>query len=261
MGVAVVELGDDAAIRAALEPDPAWAAYALCDLEPPYRPAARYVGAVGNGAIAAIVLLYALPGGTSLMPCGNHDGVRAIMEAVSKLPTTIYLHVRPADLPAVERRYRVSRAWTMWRMVVDRASLRPAPPVQGRVVLLGAADLPALQALYALWPETVFTPAMLDPGVYFGVYRDGALVAVAGTHTVGRRAHIATIGNVFTHPAYRGRGLARVTTAAVARALFDGGVETVILNVAADNAPARSAYQRLGFTPYRPYWEGDATLR
>lgn len=260
----VGDLADDAAIRAVLERDRIWAAYALCDLEPPYRAHARFVGAArasGAGRVDAVVLFYALPGRTSIMPCGAHDGIGAIVERGRDLPPAVSLHVRRADRAAIERRYRVDRAWLMMRMVVDRARLRlTARPVMA-LARLGDADLPAMHALYALWPETVFTPAMLDPGIYYGAYDGAALIAVAGTHTVGRDARIATIGNVFTHPAYRGRGLATAATGAVAAALLDSGARQVVLNVAEDNAAARAAYLRLGFMPHESYWEGEATLR
>ena len=43
----------------------------------------------------------------------------------------------------------------------------------------------------------------------------GALVAVAGTHLVSDTYGVAAIGNVFTHPDYRGRGYATLATGAV----------------------------------------------
>jgi predicted GNAT family acetyltransferase len=64
---------------------------------------------------------------------------------------------------------------------------------------------------------------MLEHGIYYGAYLAGTLVAVAGTHAVSRRHRVAAIGNVFTHPAWRGCGRATATTSAVARALIHDG--------------------------------------
>jgi predicted GNAT family acetyltransferase len=72
---------------------------------------------------------------------------------------------------------------------------------------------------------------------------------------------LATIGGVFTHPEYRGRGLARGVTGAVARDLVDAGVQLLALNVKQDNVPAIAAYRALGFTVHRPYLEGHASTR
>ena len=260
----IVDLTEDDAILPALEQDRRWAAYALCDLDPPYRGYARYIAAVRDGRAYAVVLIYAAPGFTALLPCGDHDGVRRIMAQAEGLPVTPFLLVRQPDLPAVEQRYGVEIAWTMLRLVVTARELRPAPAAPATPIALRpllAADLPALRDLYALWPETVFTPFMLEYGVYYGAFDGDALVAVAGTHAFAPARHIGAIGNVFTHPAYRGRGLATAATGAVAAALVRDGAREVALNVREDNAPAIAAYRRLGFTLHEPYWEGYATLK
>ena len=263
MNESVVDLTDDAAIVPVLEAQRHWAAYALCDLEPPHRPYARYIGAVRAGRVDAVALVYAPPGFTSLLPSGSAEGVRAILAGARDLPPKLLLIARRPDLPAVEARYHVDKKWTMLRMVVAARNLRPAPAVAPSVGVrpLSLTDLPTLQALYAMWPETVFTPFMFSCGVYYGAFVDGRLAAVAGTHALSARHGIAVIGNVFTHPAYRGRGLGTAVTGAVAHALMERGARDVVLNVREDNAPAIAAYSRLGFTVHEPFWEGNATLR
>lgn len=260
MAEEIRDLTDDAAILSVLERDRRWAAYALCDLDPPYRAHSRFVGALRDGHPVAVVLLYTPPTFTAVLPCGDTSGIGAIMARVDKLPRSIFLLVRGADLPAVEMRYRVDSAWVMLRMTVAADDLPPPPPVDAEIVALTGADLPALEALYALHPDTVFEPSMLQRGIYYGAYRDGELVAVAGTHAISRRHRVAAIGNVFTHPTQRGRGLAQATTGAVARALARAGIREIALNVAEDNLPAVAAYSRLGFTVHQPYCEGHATL-
>ena len=259
----IVDLTDDAVIVPVLENQRQWAAYALCDLEQPHRQYARYIGAVRAGRVEAVVLAYAPPGFTSLLPSGSADGVGAILATVPNLPPTPLLIARRPDLLAVEARYHVDKKWTMLRMVVAAHGLKPAPTVASSVDVrpLAPADLPALQALYAVWPETVFTPFMFSCGVYYGAFVDGCLAAVAGTHALSARHGIAVIGNVFTRPEYRGRGLGTTVTGAVARALMERGARDVVLNVREDNAPASAAYSRLGFTVHEPFWEGNTTLR
>jgi ribosomal protein S18 acetylase RimI-like enzyme len=256
----IVDLTDDAVMLPLLERDRRWAAYALCSLEQPYRAHARFVGTVDGDHVHAVVLVYALPGFTALLPCGDPGVVRAIIAGAAGLPASISLNVRDADLPSVAACYYVEQKWTMLRMVAGPDDLRPVPTVEAEIVGLALADLPALQSLYALQPDSIFTPSMLEHGIYYGAYVAGELIAVAGTHTISRRHRIATIGKVFTHPAHRGRGLAPATTGAVARALVQGGAREVALNVAEDNPAAISVYRRLGFAVHVPYWEGHATL-
>jgi ribosomal protein S18 acetylase RimI-like enzyme len=258
--VRIVDLTDDAVILPVLQRDRRWAAYALCDLEAPYRAHARFIGALDGDHAHAVVLVYALPSFTALLPCGDPRAVRAIMAEAESLPASIFLNVRDADLASVEVRYQVQRKWPMLRMVAGMDDVRPAPAVGAEIVRLTVADLPALQSLYALQPDSIFTPSMLEHGVYYGAYVAGTLVAVAGTHAISRLHRVAAIGNVFTHPMGRARGLATATTGAVARALVQDGARDVALNVAEDNPAAIAVYHRLGFAVHMSYWEGHATL-
>ena len=55
------------------------------------------------------------------------------------------------------------------------------------------------------------------------------------------------IGNVATHPNYRGRGIASTVVQACIDLAAQRGAKQVALQVAANNPPARQVYQKLGF--------------
>lgn len=257
----IVDIEDDARLTPVLEPVRRWSAYALCDMDPPHRQYARFIGAVRDDRVVAVLLIYTPPGFTSVLPSGAPDDIAAIMAQATDLPPAPLLIVQRPNRAALESRYAIGRAWTMLRMAVQPVTLQPLPPVDAEVVALTAADLLAVQRLYAVWPDTVFTPFMFEHGVYHGAYRNGELVAIAGTHAISARHQIAVIGNVFTHPDHRGRGLGTAVTGAVARALIEQGARDVALNVREDNLPAISAYRRIGFQVEEPFWEAEATLR
>jgi predicted GNAT family acetyltransferase len=84
------------------------------------------------------------------------------------------------------------------------------------------------------------------------------LVAVAGTHLVSPTYNVAAVGNVFTHPNYRGRGFGTATTSAVVDELLESGIRDIVLNVSRGNAIAVRLYERLGFERYCPFLEGPA---
>jgi GNAT superfamily N-acetyltransferase len=257
----IIELDDDRHIAPLLESRRGWAAYALCDLEPPHRQHARFIGAVTAGRVTAVVLLYAPPGFTSVLPSGSPEDVTAILAETTDLPASPLLIVQTGNRAAVETRYRIDHAWTMLRMVVRADSLRPLTITDAEVVLLTPDHFDAAAALYKVWPDTVFTPFMFEHGIYYGAYRAGELVAVAGTHAMSSKYRIGVIGNVFTHPDHRGRGLATAVTGAVAGELLARGALDVALNVRDDNTSAIAAYSRLGFQVDEPFWEAKATLR
>ena len=75
---------------------------------------------------------------------------------------------------------------------------------------------------------------------------EGRLVAVAGTHVVSRQEGVAVVGNVFTHPKYRGQGYATIVTSAVTESLLEC-CENVVLTVDPRNTPAVRAYDKLGY--------------
>ena len=123
-------------------------------------------------------------------------------------------------------------------------------------------DLEELTAFYATaYPGTWFVPRMLETGRYVGIREAGRLVCVAGVHVCSPTWSVAALGNVATLPAFRGRGLARGACAALCRLLLDDGIETIGLNVRADNEAAIRSYTRLGFESVAEYTEASLAAR
>jgi ribosomal protein S18 acetylase RimI-like enzyme len=97
---------------------------------------------------------------------------------------------------------------------------------------------------------------MVDAGVFFGIDDGNALVAVAGTHLVAPSEGAAAIGNVYTRRDGRSRGLGRTVTRAVLNELK--AIETIGLNVRADNPSAIHLYETLGFARHCDFQEALA---
>jgi ribosomal protein S18 acetylase RimI-like enzyme len=170
----------------------------------------------------------------------------------------VHLQVQRAALDEVAHHAAVSSSRLMWRMtwIGDRLAAR-----QPRTSRLGVRDVPALQALYADGQSSgespdFFFPSMVADGVFHGIYEGTALVAAAGTHLLARGEGIAALGNVYTRRDRRGRGLGRLATSAVLGEL--AGVETIGLNVRADNDAAQHLYESLGFTRHCQFYEALA---
>ncbi|MEZ4655288.1 MAG: N-acetyltransferase [Candidatus Eisenbacteria bacterium] len=72
------------------------------------------------------------------------------------------------------------------------------------------------------------------------------LVCVAGVHVFSPTYRVAALGNIATHPSFRRRGYGARVTAELCRHLATR-VETIGLNVHADNAAAIACYRKLGF--------------
>jgi predicted GNAT family acetyltransferase len=66
------------------------------------------------------------------------------------------------------------------------------------------------------------------------------------------------VGNIFTHPSYRGHGYATACTSSVCAGPLTQGL-MVVLNVSVENTPALRLCQRLGFRKDYTYYEGIGT--
>ena len=230
-------LSDKHTIRTILRRDPAWCVYALGDLSPEMFPKTAWF----TPDLSLVLKDY----GTSILFA---MGTGSVGEALAEVTWPVHLQVREDALAEIATHATIESRREMRRMIwTSRRDL----PHDVRATRLRDADVAALQTLYADGGPAgespdFFYPAMVERGVFFGVYEDHALVAAAGTHLVSRDEGAAAIGNIYTRRDRRGRGLARVATAAVMREL--AGIETVGLNVRAGNEAAIHLYESLGFT-------------
>lgn len=253
---------DDVAY-AILSRDRIWNSFALADLEPPLRAYSQFAVATrgaDNVQEQALCLVLRHPViGEVLSPFGSAPGVAAILARID-LPAHPLIQAQSIHVPLLQRYYQPEAGWrAMLRMAVTRASLQAkdgAP--QQQVRQLNAADLPALQALYARNPESTFSAAPFADGLYVGLYDGGQLVAAGGTHALVSRHGIAVLGNIFTAPDARRQGFAAAVTAALVETLFERRFPLVVLNVFEDNTPAIRLYERLGFHVHHTLMTGKA---
>jgi ribosomal protein S18 acetylase RimI-like enzyme len=247
---------DRALLRAFLEQDRLFAAYAICDLEEPEFRHTRWGVAFDDAQPVAAVLEHTGALGQPVFAMGDPAGVTAVLREVIR-PRLAFMAARTDLLPAVERLYRLDPGPPMLRMWVDRASFRPHPGLTARLLPSEAGDLNRLYGMgFASW----LPPSAVADGVYYGIRIRGQLVAAAGTHVISREARLAVVGNVLTHGDYRGRGLAKTTTSAVTQELLRT-CEQVVLNVRADNEPAIAAYRALGYREHVRFEERLAHRR
>ena len=209
---------DKALLRAFLERDRLFAAYAICDLEEREFARTRW-GVALDGRRARRASSSSTPARrrsrcSSMGRDGRHRGDPARPDPAAD---RLRRRARRGSCPAIETAYRVDPGPPMVRMWVDRAHFRPYPATVQRLLPVEIGELNRLYQLgFASWlPST----AIAD-GVYYGLRVNGRLVAAAGTHVVSHAARLAVVGNVLTHADYRGRGFATAVTGAVTAELL-----------------------------------------
>lgn len=240
--VVVHETADRAMLRAFLETDRLYSAYALCDLDEREFLRTRWGVARVGGEPIAVVLQYAGYSPQPIFVMGESDGIEAILADVIK-PRTAYVAARTEHLPAIAANYRVDPGPAMLRMWVDAAHFRPFPSDVRRLL---PVEIGELNRLYQLGFASWLPASAISDGLYYAVRVGGRLVSAAGTHVISPAARLAVVGNVMTHTDFRGRGYATAVTGAVTAELLRS-CDQVVLNVRADNPPALAAYRRLGY--------------
>lgn len=227
--------------------------YALVDLEEPFWSASRWYRRED-----AVVGLVELPDGEGSAVYGvstkDPEGCLGLLaDLVADLPEGLLI-TGPTGLGDALRPHR-ALAWAGAYVRYHLADRGRLPPVDLRVEPLDHGDAAELQAFYASDPGAAFfRPHMLADGGFVGVREGGELVAAAGTHVASDLVGCAAIGAVYTRPTHRGRGLGRAVTAGVVHRV-SGRIETIGLNVAADNSAARAVYEAIGFRPVLDYDE------
>jgi ribosomal protein S18 acetylase RimI-like enzyme len=227
---------DKAEIQAYLETDRDYAAYALGDLDVGFFEQCTWHVAE-DSAIRALALVYTGFDPSILFLMGTGDGVAELLAGPVRAER-FFVTARPEHPAVLERFYRWKHLDYMWRMALRSDGFSRGESIRS-VRRLNEGDVDRLRALYALGGGgDAFSPSQVMQGVFYGVEQDGQLISVAGTHLVSQVYSVGAIGNVMTHPDCRGRGYATLATQAVCDELIRRGVQTIVLNVRQDNAPA-----------------------
>jgi len=243
-------------LRSQLAPQRAYAAYALGQLQPHLF--ARSEWWVARGAQGQALLLHSRGGlGAALFALGTNDALESALR-LHPGPKYTFLTCQTHQLEVVLRHYRLAEHHPMLRMTVDAASFKPK---SGEVRRLSGRDVRQINRLYRIDGTPAFySSANINEAMYYGAFDGERMVAVAGTHVVSAPDEIAVIGNVFTDPSYRGRGLGTLVTSAVTEQLLRT-CRDVVLSVDPRNEPAVRVYRRLGFSDAGHLIEGPATRR
>jgi ribosomal protein S18 acetylase RimI-like enzyme len=257
--VRLIRLTERAEVEAFYRRDPARHLYELGDLDDFFWPNTIWYATEEEGVVRQVALLYTAVGTPVLLVTGEPeewDGLRHLMtEMLPLLPAQVYAHVNRETLPTLTERYfpeSYGLHYKMWLTAPERLDNIPGEGVEPLTV----ADLADARTLYfAAYPGGWFDARMLETDQYFGIREPGgALIAIAGVHSYSPAYRVAALGNITTHPDWRGQGLATKVTAAVCRSLRET-VEHIGLNVHTENRAAIACYEKLGFEVITTYEE------
>ncbi len=262
----VTQLRNRDEIRTLLETRRAYTAYALGQLDPvlfrltDWWIAGGHAGTTERGAGRDALLLHSRGGlGNATFALGESGALEALL-MTHPGPRQTFLTCEVHHVDTVTRYFDLEHRQTMIRMILTAEDFQPSAD-EIEVRRLTGAEARTINSLYRTdGVPSYYSPRQIDESVYYGAERDGRLVSIAGTHVISAASGIAVVGNVYTHPQYRGRHLAQATTSAVTSRLLRTCRE-VVLSVDPANSPAVRAYARLGYQEVARLVEGAAVRR
>ena len=238
--------------------------YGLGDLDDFFWPYTSWYALTDSAGVQAIALMYT--GGS--LPClhalAEDDRVIYTEELlrclIPILPRCFHAHLSLGLESILAEHYTFRPHGRHYKMALTDKSLLSNFDTSG-VEGLSMSHLSEIISLFKkAYPGNFFEPRMLETKQYYGIRLSGELVSAAGVHVYSRKYRVAALGNVTTHPNYRGKGYGTIVTAKVCQSLLTE-TDHIGLNVKADNTSAIKCYERLGFEIIDSYGEFNTELK
>lgn len=259
----VVCLHDKTEIEGFLRRETALHLYEIGDLDDFFWPYTTWYALKENDQIREIALLYTATSQPVLLAltAGDDGGLQRLVSGIRHLlPRHFEAHLSGTTARVLTEEYELACYGKHLKMGLTDHS-RLTVPASMPIEMLTVNHLSEVEALYeASYPGNWFDPRMLASGFYYGIHDRGALISVGGVHVYSAAYRIAVLGNITTHPEWRGQGLARAICAKLCTDLLQT-VDHIGLNVKAANRSAISCYEALGFETVADYEEFSLALR
>ncbi|MDE0300917.1 MAG: GNAT family N-acetyltransferase [Candidatus Poribacteria bacterium] len=250
MPILVYSLGEaldrEACIRW-LARDPIQNLMLLGDLYPPLIDVSDVYVAIEEGDIVGVGSLFrGFPTPSVIITESNLVVQNTLLSRMSGDLETEWMTVSNSASSSIFRKFgNLIHSHTERQMLLRKPITAREKPAR----LIQREEFDSLDQFYVEHQAEAWTPPMFEMGPYYGVWCNDQLISAAGTHFV--TPFIAQIGNVFTHPKFRGRGYATAATIAVTNHLRRMGIKIISLFVVDQNEPAIRIYERLGFVKER----------
>ncbi|WP_069308218.1 GNAT family N-acetyltransferase [Methylobrevis pamukkalensis] len=171
------------------------------------------------------------------------DSLAALARLLRPGETQILLQADPIRLPA-------DLAATTTADAVQMVAMRPFAPVDDSEIMpLGPDDAAEMLELALLTKPGPFSLRSQELGRFWGIRRNGRLVAMAGERL--KAPGHTELSGLCTHPEFRGEGLGRRMLLHVAGRISAAG-EVPFLHAYASNTSAIALYERIGFALRSP---------
>lgn len=251
-----IRLHDKEEIRAFFSTNVPLHIYSIGDLDDFFWPDTSWYAWKEKDDLNAVVLLYTATSLPVLLALTEESTLtKILLESITDLlPARFYAHLSTGLEDVFEEGHKVVSHGRHYKMAL-RDKTRWDTVDTAQAIPLTPTDLKDLQRLYAQsYSGNWFEPRMLETNQYFGIRGPRGLISVAGVHVYSPTYRVAALGNITTHPDFRGKGLGTAVTAKLCKSLIES-VDHIGLNVKVDNEEAIRCYRKLGFEVIANYEE------
>lgn len=221
--------------------------YSIGDLDDFFWPKTIWFALKDADVIHSIALLYvgletptvlSFYDGDPYFTCQLLERIRSI------LPVKFNAHLSPDLIEVFGRQNIIDYYGLDYKMVLKKVVIKPDDE---NIRKLTVNDLPIIKDLYAVsYTQNWFDSRMLETNKYYGYFIGNKLVGVSGIHVFSEEYKVAALGNIATHPDYRGQQIGYKLTSALCYDL-QRRVDIIGLNVRSDNDYAIKCYKKIGF--------------
>jgi ribosomal protein S18 acetylase RimI-like enzyme len=208
-----------------------------------------------------IILVYAgVTPPTMIALTEDVPGMTILLKNVKQsLPEKFFCHLTPGLIGILDKENIIEDYGLHYKMTLK--NLNPDIKIdEDKIRQLAINDIETIKHFYSFsYIGNWFDARMLETGMYYGYFENDELIGIAGIHIYSPEYKVAAIGNVTTHPAHRGKGIATQVTYKLCCELVKK-VEHIGLNVMPDNEAAIRSYKKIGFevtAEYEEYFLGN----
>jgi predicted GNAT family acetyltransferase len=179
------------------------------------------------------------------------NNVASQLDEYSKLTNHFFI---VGEKPVFSKKISLKKELVCLQMIVEK---RIEINIGEKIIDLDDTWAEALSSLVNEVQPGYFKKKTNLMGNYFGVIKEGRLVAVTGERM--KMNDFTEVSAVITHPFYKGKGFAMKLVAHTANKIFDEN-KTPYLHVAETNFDAIRLYEKLGFKTRRKmsFWDLEA---
>lgn len=221
--------------------------YSIGDLDDFFWPRTIWYALMDGNDIQSIATLYVgmYPPTLLLFHHGDSDFSVQLTERIkSLLPVKFNAHLSSGLLDVFGCENLIDYYGLDYKMILTG---KVTYPNDANIRRLTIQDLPIIKDFYTVaYPNNWFDSRMIETEKYYGYFINTKLVGVAGIHVYSKEYKVAALGNIATHPDYRGQQIGYKLTSALCYDL-QKSVDHIGLNVHSDNDHAIKCYKKIGF--------------